>query len=367
MHYRLEPARCTGRQLILGAIAAVCLGLMALSAPPGSASAASSDQHEDEFVLYLERDGREYRVVISLLLAAGDPGHAASLTAARARVVADFPGAVLEEAVPGTATAQFVRYPYRWPGTSVALGYNPAGRPGGIAGDDAAVRASAAVWNVAGAAIGFRDVQPSNAGLGGCHNAPDGQNVVGWARLDGSVLARTCTWYDTTGLAIEFDIEISPAFPWTTGDSPNADLQSVVGHELGHALGLNHSPDGAALMFDTYMITTIRRAPQADDIAGLIAIYGKAPTAAAAAAPATGMQLYRGANLTTWPGPDRDVSQALVGTGMVEAVYTVDPATGAWLRYIPGAAAYTNTLGALRTGQAYWFIGSRDGWLSVAQ
>ena len=366
MHHRKLAGCRAGQRLLLAAFIAVAAFAIATSTSERRPAAAEERGHEDEFVLHLERDGREYRVVIALLLLGGAGGREASLAAERARILSDFPGAILDEDAPGTATAQFVRYPYRWPGTSVGVGYNPAGKPPGLGGDEAAIRAGAVSWNGVGAAIAFRDLQPSSAGLGGCHNAPDGQNVVGWARAEGGVLARTCTWYDSGGLAIEFDIEVSQGFAWTTSDVPNVDLQSVVAHELGHALGLNHSPDGSALMFDTYMITTMKRYPQPDDIAGLTAIYGRSPSAAAAAVPAIGIQLYRGANLVTWPGPDRESAAALGAHGAtIGAVYSIDPATGQWLRYIPGAS-YANTLTTLRAGQPYWFIAGNDGWVAVA-
>ncbi len=50
------------------------------------------------------------------------------------------------------------------------------------------------------------------------------------------------------------------------------DLQSVVMHELGHALGLSHSSTYGAVMYPSY--GTVKRALTSDDIAGIQAIYG---------------------------------------------------------------------------------------------
>jgi hypothetical protein len=50
------------------------------------------------------------------------------------------------------------------------------------------------------------------------------------------------------------------------------DLQTVVTHEIGHALGLDHSTTYSADMYPTY--GGIKRALTADDIAGIQSIYG---------------------------------------------------------------------------------------------
>jgi hypothetical protein len=63
------------------------------------------------------------------------------------------------------------------------------------------------------------------------------------------------------------------------------DLQSVVTHELGHALGMDHPCDFSrpttcdpsartTVMYGTYLAGTNRRTPQPDDIAGILAVYG---------------------------------------------------------------------------------------------
>ncbi len=77
-------------------------------------------------------------------------------------------------------------------------------------------------------------------------------------------------------------------------------------------------------------------------------------------------KLSRGANLVTWSGPDTAPSQALAGsTGDVQVVYGFDGATGTWLRYGPGLPAVLNTLSTLHEGQAYWFMATSGGDLTL--
>jgi hypothetical protein len=70
------------------------------------------------------------------------------------------------------------------------------------------------------------------------------------------------------------DTHFDEAETWTTpsGGGVGIDLCTVAAHEFGHALGLNHSADPNALMAPFY--TGRRCFLGADDIAGIIAIYG---------------------------------------------------------------------------------------------
>ena len=61
-----------------------------------------------------------------------------------------------------------------------------------------------------------------------------------------------------------------------------------------------------------------------------------------------------------------DLATALSGhEGDVGAVYSWDPASGLWKRYLPGGPAYLNTMDTLAPGQVYWVQVNRPFTLTV--
>lgn len=103
--------------------------------------------------------------------------------------------------------------------------------------------------------------------------------VAAWRITSGQVLAHA--FFPATeatvgpGGTIGGDVHINTIFSWE--DNPNAnngqfDLLTVLIHELGHSLGLQHSSDPMSVMFPNYQ--GARRSLSADDIAGIQAIYG---------------------------------------------------------------------------------------------
>ena len=90
-------------------------------------------------------------------------------------------------------------------------------------------------------------------------NAPE----LGWP---GDVLAFAT--FPSDGGDIVFD----DAEPWTVYDQGPFDLHMVATHEIGHALGLDHSSIPPALMYP--VLTPQTTGLTSDDIAGIQALYG---------------------------------------------------------------------------------------------
>jgi hypothetical protein len=75
------------------------------------------------------------------------------------------------------------------------------------------------------------------------------------------------------GYTLEGDLHFDVAETWKIGyGGTGFDIFQVTAHELGHALGLNHTAVANSLMRSTY--SEAFRGPQPDDIAGAQFIYG---------------------------------------------------------------------------------------------
>lgn len=93
----------------------------------------------------------------------------------------------------------------------------------------------------------------------------------------GNTLAKTTVSFDTdTGAILDADIEINHAYnEFTVGDDNVVyDLQAVLTHEIGHFIGIDHSPDPFATMFLAYEPgDTFQRDLGDDDVAALCTVY----------------------------------------------------------------------------------------------
>ena len=97
------------------------------------------------------------------------------------------------------------------------------------------------------------------------------------ATAPGSALALTTVSYDWhTGRIYDADVEVNGTASNITNGRPGdgADLPSIITHEVGHFLGLDHSLKPTATMFINYTPGVGNlRALDADDVAGICALY----------------------------------------------------------------------------------------------
>lgn len=110
--------------------------------------------------------------------------------------------------------------------------------------------------------------------------APDKKNVLSWKEgadwtLPKNVIAACYYWY-TGSTMLDFDIVFNGKdYQWsTTGESQKMDIGHIVTHEVGHALGLDHSQVKSSVMwpYASWGDTTHRRL-SSDDSAGIVALY----------------------------------------------------------------------------------------------
>ena len=102
--------------------------------------------------------------------------------------------------------------------------------------------------------------------------------------FSGAIIGYTKLFFDRrTGEIAEADVIINPRQKFSTDGSPGTyDLETTLTHEVGHLLGLDHSPDPGSVMREGQAINGRRRGPHlpgrelgTDDRAGARAIYGE--------------------------------------------------------------------------------------------
>ena len=154
-------------------------------------------------------------------------------------------------------------------------------------------------------------------------------NVITWrpvwgddAHHDPHALAITTVNYGgTSGVILDADIEMNahPMAPFSVDGGPNtSDVRTVVVHELGHVLGLAHSADRGALMYSRVGVGERRRVPNADDVAGLCAVYP--PWRAARCDPELRREALEGGGLTCAAAPGRGQGGGVVVAAVLVAL-----------------------------------------------
>lgn len=168
---------------------------------------------------------------------------------------------------------------WQWPASRIPISYyvNTSNVPSNVNVNSyvAAVDNSFDSWQAVttGTQITFNKVgHGTQYGTG----AADGMVTVGFGTATSGALAHATTYSDGQGVT-EFDVVLGDdRATWsTTGGGSTADIWATTTHEVGHGLGLGHSDDtDASMYFAIYLGSTHQRDPNADDIAGLRAMYG---------------------------------------------------------------------------------------------
>ena len=284
-----------GSPLALVPALAACAGLLLFasalrtSAAPAGAT-ASPRVEEVRITLAVPADGR-FEILEAVLFALDDGTAplATRIEEGRQAWLARFPGAI--ELEPAEVSAQFTIFGIRWRDPSTSWRYNPAGATGSLSAGDAlaAIKAGADAWNGAGGTPWQFSYLGTTTTAPGCNGVPlaippDSQNVVGWGYIAGGYLGYSCWWRSSSLVdgtpyfeATEFDIVFQPNYAYSA-----ASLRALAVHEFGHGLGLDHTESalcpGQAMCAGADAMTYI--SPRSDDLLGLIALYGYAPTPA---------------------------------------------------------------------------------------
>ena len=115
--------------------------------------------------------------------------------------------------------------------------------------------------------------EPTRTHNSSAYPSNDGNNYVYKVDAGTQYLAQ-CTWYSNGSVNVSADININPHYAWAnSAQSGCYDLWTVFLHETGHAAGLSHSSVSGAVMWPTTPSNFPNRYPQADDRAGINAIY----------------------------------------------------------------------------------------------
>ena len=140
---------------------------------------------------------------------------------------------------------------------------------------EAAVRAGADSWHLqTGAGFRFAFAGQSSQST----TTYDGVNLVVFHNASSGSAIATAYWWSSGSRIVDADIVFWDGafrfFAGTTGCAGGFYIEDIAAHEFGHALGLGHSASTDATMyFSTSSCNTRNRSLDADDIAGVRALY----------------------------------------------------------------------------------------------
>ena len=141
-----------------------------------------------------------------------------------------------------------------------------------------AINGAIGAWNaVSTTAAHFAAVQTTSL----TYQAGDSNNVIVFTddaftrSFSAGILALTASYSFTEGTIVDSDILFNPTIQYSTNQAPGTyDIQGILTHELGHALGANHTSIlSAAMFFSTGMQDTHQRTISPDDAAFVSTLY----------------------------------------------------------------------------------------------
>lgn len=166
--------------------------------------------------------------------------------------------------------------PVVWPASAFPLQYTVDRRVADKFGIDTVDRAFNAWTAVPDANLSFHDSGVTDGTVAG-QNGVNSVTMIDGLFKDQGFIAVTTNWYDTNGSMTEADIQIDSSQVGT-----NYPALATIEHEVGHFLGLDHSPVLSAVMYP-YVCKNSTANLDSDDRIAIAAVYPKVdPTSAGA-------------------------------------------------------------------------------------
>ena len=168
----------------------------------------------------------------------------------------------------------------RWDGAQVNWYYNPLNQPSNLTRAEVinAIQVATARWaGMCRITFNYMGLTTALPNMYGDAASVDQANVFGWGVLPGNdapYSAITKSWWSGSSLA-DTDIMMNTSQSWTIDQ-----VEAIMTHEIGHAIGLSHSNQSASVMYaNPYHSVNYMRTLRGDDAEGCAALYGAASTA----------------------------------------------------------------------------------------